>query len=349
MQTTNLSLVMGTEGSGVSTLLTRFGRRADLGSTVILDDGRPAAGLDFDGDMSSDALESLLHRLRSRRLDGAPETSDRIVLASTDLKAPARLLRAITSDLDLAATFRLDGVTLAVDATCDEDRLMSDERLLRASAIADRIVLTKTDRQDSAAAKRLAGKLKALNPPAPILRARHGDIGPARLVDSGLFDPITRSVDIDRWLCEAAYGWEANRRGVNGKLPPLGRPVTANGFRFFAVTLDEPISSTGLSAFLKLVVALREVSVLRLKGIIATDERPECPALIDGTEHIIQPLLWLSRWPTADRRTRLVFVTTDISEALITSLLKTLGDQCVPNRNPEAQAPWYEVPAAPAE
>ena len=349
MQTTYLSLVMGTEDSGVSTLLERFGRRADLGSTLILDDGRPAEGLEFNGDMGGDALADLLHDLRSRRLDGTLGATDRVVLASTDLKAPTRLLRAITSDLDLAATFRLDGVTLAVDASCGERRLMADKRLLRASAIAERIVLTKTDRQDQAAVKRLAGKLKALNPPAPILRARHGDIGPARLVDSGLFDPITRSVDIDRWLCEAAYGWEANRRGVNGKLPPLGRPVAASGFRFFAVTLDEPISSTGLSAFLKLVVALRDVSVLRLKGIIATDERPDCPALIDGTEHIIQPLLWLSRWPTADRRTRLIFVTTDVSEQLITSLLKTLGDQCVPNRNPEAQAPWYEVPASPAE
>ena len=83
----------------------------------------------------------------------------------------------------------------------------------RLLAIADRIVLTHCDRARPGAVTRLAKALKALNPPAPILRARNGDIGPARLVDGGLFDPIDGSVDIDRWLCEAAFGFEATRRG----------------------------------------------------------------------------------------------------------------------------------------
>ena len=348
MQTIYLSLVMGTEGSGVSTLLSEYGKRADMRTTLVVDPDRPA-DVGFTGATGPEELTRFLHGLQSKRQAGALGPFDRVVLASGDLKAPSHLLSAITADPELAASFRLDGITLAVDVTDDAGALMSSQRLLRASAIADRIVLTKTDRQEPAAVKTLAGRLKALNPPAPILRARHGDIGPARLVDSGLFDPITRSVDIDRWLCEAAYGWEANRRGANGNVPPLRRPITAEGLQFFAATLDAPIGSTALAAFLKLLVALRGTSVLRLKGIIATAEQPDRPALIDGTEHIMQPLLWLTRWPTADRRTRLVFVTTGISEALITSLLRTLSDQPDPARAAGAPAPSHELPAGPAE
>ena len=188
--------------------------------------------------------------------------------------------------------------------------------------------MTKTDRARPEALKRLGSALKALNPPAPILRARDGDIGPARLVDSGLFDPVTGSVDIDRWLCEAAFNFEASRRdGSAARLNELMSRLGRSAVGFFAITIDQPIDSTVLSVFLKLLMADRGADLLRLKGIVATSDHPDRPALIDGREHIIQPLLWLPAWPTADHRSRLVFATSAFSETWIRTLLTTLCDQ----------------------
>lgn len=329
-----LSVVMGLKGSGVSTLLKVFAARADMQATTIVDhDDRTINGSALPKDWNADDIGPWLHRLRIYGLDGLSKPSKRLVLASSDLKAPRHLVHALAADPELSATFRLDGVTLATEAAAAGPDL--DQRLARAAAIADRIVLTKTDRLSPAAVKPLAAQLKALNPPAPILRASHGDLGPARLVDSGLFDPVAGSVDIDRWLCEAAFGWEATRRGtsstgLNGSGSSVGRLAAARGFRSFAITLDQPIGSTVLSVFLKLLMADRGADLLRMKGIIATEEHPERPALIDGTEHIIQPLFWLPHWPTADRRSRLVFMTTDMSETWIRSLLTTLSDQLGP-------------------
>jgi G3E family GTPase len=333
MRTVFLSLVMGSRGSGVSTLLEGFARRADMAGTLILDDGQST-----DGDLTlplswrADDLDVWLAGLASAAHDRAAWRHDRIVMAADDLSAPRRLLHALAAANLPGVAARLDGVTLAIaaDGACDP---LGDDRLKRAAAIADRIVLTKADRQDPSTVKQLAGRLKALNPPAPVLTAKDGDLGPARLVDSGLFDPITRNIDIDRWLCEAAYGWETSRRAggrENAGSPSLQKPIAARGFRSFAVTLDQPISSTVLTVFLKFLMAERGADLLRLKGIIATAEHPDRPALLDGTEHVIQPLFWLPRWPTADHRSRLVFVTTEITEQWIRALLATLCDQIAP-------------------
>ncbi len=251
-----------------------------------------------------------------------------IVLAASDLRAPRHLLKALAADADLSSTYRLSAVTLAMDANLADDIDPTD----RTAALADRIVLTHTDRTRPEAVTRFAKALKVLNPPAPILRARHGDIGPARLVDSGLFDPVDGSIDIDRWLCEPAFGFEVARRG--GSATGLNLPETALSrlsntidVRFFAVTIDQPLDSTVLSVFLKLLMADHGTDLLRLKGIVATEDHPDRPALIDAREHLIQPLLWLETWPTADRRRRLVFATVNTSEDWIRNLLTTLSDQ----------------------
>ena len=337
MQTTFLSLVMGHRGSGVSTLLKAFAERSDMLGTVIIDH-----------DVDPMETGTWLEHLKAARLGMQSKPTSRVVLASSDLKAPRRLLRTLAADAGRDSALRLDGVTLVGAATETAD-IGKDPDFMRATAIADRIVLTKTDQQDPARIKRLASYLKTLNPRAPILRARFGDIGPARLVDSGLFDPVNHSIDIDRWLCEAAFGWESTRRGVDAtpldeSEPRLRKLIAAEGFRFFAITWDQPISSAVLSIFLKLLMVDHGADLLRLKGIVAVEDYPEHPALIDGIEHIVQPLFWLPYWPTADRRSRLVFVTTDISETWIKSLLTVLSDQLGQTGIPELQLSMLDCP-----
>ncbi len=337
MQPKNVSLVIGRREDGVPALLDSFARRADMRDSLVVN------GLAESWD--DEAIANWLQRLRP----GAAH----IVLASADLATPRHLLQTLADHPDLASAYRLNAVTgtassltlseaaervcAGSDGTTEREEArgsesLADPQLRRLFACVDRIVLTHTDRVRPEVVTRLAKALKALNPPAPILRAKNGDIGPARLVDGGLFDPITGSVDIDRWLCEAAFNFEATRRG--GSAAVLNLPETAFsclnndiGIRFFAVTIDQPLDSTVLSVFLKLLMADRGADLLRLKGIVATTDYPDRPALIDGREHLIQPLLWLDAWPTADHRGRLVFTTTRMSEDWIRTLLATLTEQ----------------------
>ena len=343
MHPIQISVVVGRKGSGVSTLLDAFGRRPDAENTTIIDN--PVSAWD---------TEEVTAWLKQSQ----PSTNH-IVLAANDPKAPRLVLQTLADHPDLAATYRLNAITAVAGMACAstwteaagrvcaggdaasveaEGDVAIDPQLRRLLMIADRIVLPHADRAPPEAVTRLAKALKGLNPPAPILRARNGDIGPARLVDSGLFDPIDGSIDIDRWLCEAAFGFEATRRG-GPNLPEtaLSRQSNENGVRFFAVTIDQPLDSNVLSVFLKLLMADRGADLLRLKGIVATEDHPDRPALIDGREHLIQPLIWLPTWPTADRRGRLVFTTADASEDWIKTLLTTLSDQLKLQAMPELQ------------
>lgn len=344
MHPAHLSLVIGSKGCGLSTLLKAFGERADTEGALIIDEGH--AGLAGQAGQVGDGLPETWDSVAiAAWLKRHQRRANNIVLASSDLRAPRHLLQALANDPVLAATFRLSSLTYAIDTSDAKNQVEAASPAGRAVAIADRIVLTKTDRAEPDAVKRLAAVLKAQNPPAPILRARNGDIGPARLVDSGLFDPVTNSVDIDRWLCEAAFNFETTRRGGGGASRPsevkstLGRSAV----RFFAITIDQPLDGTVLSVFLKLLMADRGTDLLRLKGIVATEDHPDRPALIDGREHLIQPLLWLPAWPTADHRSRLVFSTTNFSETWIRTLLTTLCDQLKLAETPALQLAGMEA------
>ncbi len=347
----SLFLLLGPKGAGKSTLLAEFVQRADLPATLVLDHGlvwsvppahgqlAPPVPLPLPTGWAALAeledFQALLRWLATRPAAGGWPAPAWVVLASDRPEAPRQLLQALAADAELAGQVRLDGITLCLDAATGEGALAAEPALRWQAAMADRIVLTRTDGAAPAPLQALAARLKALNPPAPILRARHGDIGPARLVDSGLIDPLTGSVDIDRWLCEAAYGFEASRRGAlasrTGRSRLLERMAGTSEFRSFALTLDTPISSMALAIFLKLLLA-QDANLLRLKGIVAVAERPDQPAILDGTLQVVQPPLWLASWPTADRRSRLVLVTSDLSDRWVDTLLGTLEGQLQPSR-----------------
>src|SRR6478736_5332985 len=76
-------------------------------------------------------------------------------------------------------------------------------------AVADRIVLTKTDLLAAPEGRRrrdaLAARLHQLNPAAPILDTAANEASPDRLLACGLFDRARKIPDVKRWLAAEAY------------------------------------------------------------------------------------------------------------------------------------------------
>ena len=61
--------------------------------------------------------------------------------------------------------------------------------------------------------------------------------------------------------------------------------------------------------------------MLRLKGIVNIAESPDRPAVIHGVQHVFHPPAWLDGWPSADRRSRLVFIGRQIRQPWIEALI----------------------------
>ena len=65
--------------------------------------------------------------------------------------------------------------------------------------------------------------------------------------------------------------------------------------------------------------------ILRIKGILNIKGQ-SCPAVIHGVQHIFHPLEWLEKWPSNDKKSRLVFITKNINKNFIDDLFKIIGE-----------------------
>ena len=91
-----------------------------------------------------DALENLL-----RDLDNGRMTFHRVVIETTGLADPAPVLQTAMVHPYLVMRYRLDGVVTVVDAVNGAATLDAHLEAVKQVAVADRIVLTKTDLADT--------------------------------------------------------------------------------------------------------------------------------------------------------------------------------------------------------
>ena len=141
-----------------------------------------------------DALEKLL-----RDLDNGRVPFNRVIIETTGLADPAPILHTAMAHPYLVMRYRLDGVVTLVDAVNGTATLDAHAEAVKQAAVADRLVLTKTDlaRHARTARRRRAAcaRLRALNPAAPSSMPPAGE-APRRLLDCGLYDPERKIPDV---------------------------------------------------------------------------------------------------------------------------------------------------------
>ncbi|HZN31359.1 MAG TPA: GTP-binding protein [Xanthobacteraceae bacterium] len=276
-----------------------------------------------------DALESLL-----RDLDNGRVAFRRVVLETTGLADPAPVLQTAMAHPYLVMRYRLDGVITVVDAVNGAATLDAHMEAVKQVAVADRIVLTKTDLLDTAERRdrkeRLVARLRALNPAAAVLDAAAGEATPQRILGCGLFDPDRKLPDVKRWLAAEAYAQappghehESHHHDVNRHDERI---------RAFAFAADAPIPGAMFEMFLDLLRSVHGENLLRLKGIVKLAETPASPLVIHGVQHVFHPPVRLPRWPDGDERTRIVLITRDLDPRAVRGLFDAFLGASAPNR-----------------
>src|SRR5271170_6717591 len=232
-------------------------------------------------------LVDTLGSLRERMTSGALPEFDRVMVETTGLADPAPILQTLMSDASLTPHYRLGAVVATADAVNAPSALDRFDEAVKQIALADRLVVTKTDLTPAAAADAVVARLRTLNATAPIIRLPDDTITPDLLFEASLFDVRGGPPDIARWL---------------------GAPDHARhdgAIQSFCLTRDAPVPWPAVKAWLESVVSLRGADLLRLKGIVnvAGDDRP---VVVHGVQHVFHPPIRLPAWPDHDRRTRLV-------------------------------------------
>jgi len=350
-----LTVLTGFLGAGKTTLLNRLLKDPALADTAVVINEFGEVSLDhllvdYIGDnmvllqsgclcctMRGDLVDALEKLLRD--LDNGRVTFKRVLLETTGLADPAPVLHTMMSHPYLLLRYRLNGVVTVVDAVNGQATLDAHEEAVKQAAVADRIVLTKTDLASKAQRDGILGRLHTLNPAAPVLDAAKGEATADRLLNAGLYDPERKIPDVKRWLAAEAYADAHGHAHHHGHAHEHGHDHASldrnrhdDRIRSFVIATDQPVPAGTLEMFLELLRASHGSKLLRLKGIVKLAETPETPVVVHGVQHVFHPTARLERWPDDDHRTRLVFITRDLSEQTVRELFDAFMGHVAPDR-----------------
>ncbi len=329
-----VSVITGFLGSGKTSLLQRLLNTPEFADTAVLINEFGEIGLDHhlleEIDENTLLLQSgcicctirgdlkdAIRDLYSRRERGVIPPFRRLVIETTGLADPAPILATITSEPVIRHHFRLGNVITTVDAVNGVLHLRRQPESAKQVAVADRIVLTKTDIAEASEVDLVKAMLQRVNPTAPIIESADTPVDPAFLLAHDLHDDTHKLSEVKRWL-------QAESKDDGAHHHP--RDVNRHDERIsaFALTFDGALDWTAFGIWLTMLLQSRGEDVLRVKGILNVVDVPT-PVVIHGVQHIVHPPVHMKKWPDDDKRSRIVFIVRDIPKEEIANSLSAFN------------------------
>jgi len=316
-----VTVLTGFLGAGKTTLLNRLLKAPEMAGCAVLINEFGEIGLDhllvekLDDDvvllnagcLCCTVRGDLVRALRDLALRAeAGQEIRRVVVETTGLADPAPILQTLMTDPVVLSAYRLDGVVTLVDAVAGMATLDTQVEAVKQAAMADRLVLTKTDIAAPKAVAALKARLAALNPIAPLLPA---DAPPAALLDAGDFTTRGRIPEVTSWLEHEALSHHHDHHHDPNRHDA--------GIQACSFVFDDPLPWDGVATWLEMLTLTRGDSILRVKGLlnIAGQDRP---VIVHGVQHVFHPPLKLAAWSVDDdRRSRLVFVLRNLEPQVV--------------------------------
>lgn len=326
---TPVNLLTGFLGSGKTTLLRRLLADPALSGTAVLINELGEVGLDHHLIERIDEtvvllrsgclcctirgeLASAIRDLHSRRERGKVPAFGRLVVESTGLADPFPILSTIKADPVLRHHFRAGSVITTVDAVNALSQIERHPESIQQVAVADRLVLTKTDLVDEDMITRLLAQVRRINPDAPVIRAGEARLDAGALLDQG------RTVSDFSALPPHDHTPDA----------PLGNSH-GERIRSFVVTVEEPIDWTAFGVWLTMLLNRHGDKVLRVKGILNLAGEV-APVAIHGVRYLVHNPVHMAAWPDEDRRSRVVFIVDGLDPDLIRRSLAAFNGLSTP-------------------
>jgi G3E family GTPase len=271
---TPVTVLTGFLGSGKTTLLNRLLRDPRLADTAVIVNEFGEIGLDHllieraeenvvlldSGCLCctvSGSLRETLADLQLRRKVGELPAFRRVVIETTGLADPGPILATLAGDRLVTDHYRLAGLVACVDGLHALEEFAEHREAVRQAAMADRLVLTKTDLASEERLEEIRRALAVRNPAAPILESGATSPDPALLLDDAATPERLRA-----WIAEERYPGHDHRHDDE---------VAAACF-----LVEPPVSWAGLAAWpygedrrSRLVVIARDLARAELEGTLA--------------------------------------------------------------------------------
>ncbi|MDR3470020.1 MAG: GTP-binding protein [Xanthobacteraceae bacterium] len=241
------------------------------------------------------ALANLLRRARQGHLP----PFERVVVETSGLADPAAVLEGLIADVAFNRHFAFAGIVTVVDVRAAAATLKQHAEARMQVALADRLLLAKTDlvAADEIATARQA--LSALNPHAAQQVVRPGQASMAAFWPDSLDLP----------------------RASTTAMIPSAEPTA---FATASLAFSGAIAPDALEAWLDHTITLFGPLLLRMKALldVAGASRPTVLHVVQGLLH--QPLD-LKAWPSGDRQNRIVLIGRDVEQQMLADALARLA------------------------
>jgi len=298
-----LSVITGFLGSGKTTLLAHLLARPELAGSLVIINELGEIGLDhllverIEGEVMllrsgclcctlRGDLEEALQRVTGRRQRGEIPPFDRVLVETTGLADPGPILQLTQISPMIRRAYRLDAVLTTVDAVNGARQLDAYPESARQIALADRILLTKTDLADPAP---LAARIAGLNPAAPVIPVAQGAVDPRLILGAGQALQPSPAADGHRH---------------------------SHGIGTICLDFDRPLDWPATAEWLTALTAEHGERLLRLKGILHLAGEPR-PVAVHAVHHTLHEPVALAGWSDGAPRSRIVLITHGLTRAEI--------------------------------
>lgn len=223
---------------------------------------------------------------------------DFVLIELSGLADPVPVIQTLLTDRHISPLFDLKTVVAVVDGVHGQEHLARQPESVKQAAVADTILISKTDLAEGAALDALAEQLSSINPGARRLRVARGEADAADILGGAGFGLDGRSATARGWLDDGAYA------------ATVAPPSADKSISTFTLVYDDEITQPGLVLWINLLAGFRGAGLLRVKGIVNVEGRPYA---VQAVQTIVSEPVALDAWPEGDdRRSRLVFITRGI-------------------------------------
>ena len=323
-----VTLLTGFLGSGKTTLLNQLLARPEMKDSAVIINELGSAGLDHilatqvDSEhiadntvllssgcvcctLKNELADTMRDLFFKRALQAIPQFN-RLVIETTGMADPGPILGNLMNEPVIESVFRLDAVVVTIDSEYGLQQLQTHAEARKQAAVADVLLLTKTDLSTPEQLSALKEKLIEINPGATQHKIQHGQIEPDYIIDVGLFDPAGKRAEPQRWL--------------RAPLKPSILKNQHEEISSFTVTLPSPIHWRDLKPVILKLCQTHGDKLLRLKGIIHAADLDN-PLAIHAVHFTPYPPTELEGWVEDEPTNRIVLIGKGLDEAAIRKML----------------------------
>lgn len=308
-----VSIITGFLGSGKTTLLNRLLQHSTFENSLVIINEFGEIGIDHllvsapaenmrllsNGclccEVRGELFDTLTDALRKREIGEIP-AFDRVLIETTGLADPVPIIRTIVTEGDLSAFLCLDRVVGVVDAVHAPLQLVMQDEARKQIAVADVLLLSKTDLVSSQARTEVEAVVTAINGGAELFAMHHGVVNPELLFAGS----ATGERDLARWLRDDGHAHAQHTGDIST----------------FTLDYDGPVIESGLATWLSMLTNFKGPQLLRVKGIVNVGGEPYVIHVVQTVVHEPTPL---DAWPSTDERTRIVFIGRGLERATLES------------------------------